>query len=113
MCSIRYQPKNKFPSAEVFFKTVIANVKIVIMLGVILLGIGISFLPSFIKDVRFDEFLDDDNSAILHKNKVKEIFGLNGPMVVVLVNDSEQGVFNPRTLALVDRSAHQSSRDEI
>ncbi|NRB38689.1 MAG: MMPL family transporter, partial [Pseudomonadales bacterium] len=62
----------------------------------------LSALPNLHKDTRADAFLAADNPALVYKNKVKAQFGLSDPIVVAVVNEGENGVFNPETLILVD-----------
>lgn len=59
-------------------------------------------LPNLSKDTRADAFLADDNPALMYRDKVKAQFGLSDPIVVAVVNESDNGVFNPKSLQLVD-----------
>lgn len=73
-----------------------------IVLGMaIIIGFAV-FIPTLVKDTRSDAFLPDDEPALLYREKVKKTFGLTDPMVIAVVNEGPQGVFNPHTLALVD-----------
>lgn len=74
------------------------------VLGVSLLVIAASaaYLPRLAKDASAEAFIDPDDPAVLYRNKVKQIFGLADPIVVLVVNDSPTGVFNPQTLHLID-----------
>ena len=59
------------------------------------------FLTQLKKDTRAEAFLPPAHEAIAYREKVKEIFGLRDPVIVAIMNEGPQGVFNPRTLALV------------
>ncbi len=85
-----------------FFNQVVRHPKKILLLGIILLAAWASQLALLHKDTRADAFLAEDNPALVYKNRVKEQFGLADPMVIAVVSDSDQGIFNPNTLALVD-----------
>jgi len=72
-----------------------------ISLGFILIASFAGFIPGLVKDTRSDAFLPPDEPALIYRNKVKEIFGLTDPIVIAVVNEQAQGVFNPHTLNLV------------
>ncbi len=86
-----------------FFSRVVEYPKMIMLLGLVLLVAWLSQLPQLYKDTRADAFLSEDNPALVYKNKVKEQFGLSDPMVIAVVNRSETGVFNPKTLALIEQ----------
>jgi len=88
-------------TARRFFWLIVNHSKLVVIAMMILMASVLYFLPSLTKDTRSDAFLAEDNPALLYKNKVKEMFGLSDPMVIAIVNDSEQGIYNADTLALV------------
>ena len=62
------------------------------------------------KDTRADAFLADDNPALVYKEKVKQQFGLSDPVVVAVSNESENGVFNPETLKLIQMLSDKIAR---
>ncbi len=76
--------------------------KTVIAAGLAIIVACAVFVPTLVKDTRSDAFLPDDEPALIVRDKVKAIFGLTDPMVVAVVNEGPQGVFNPHTLKLVD-----------
>ena len=88
-------------SARRFFWLIVNHSKLVVVTMMILMASVLFFLPSLTKDTRSDAFLAEDNPALLYKNKVKEMFGLSDPMVIAIVNESDQGIYNADTLALV------------
>ncbi|MBV1911744.1 MAG: outer membrane lipoprotein-sorting protein [Kangiellaceae bacterium] len=66
-------------------------------------------LPKLYKDTRADAFLAEDNPALVYKDRVKEQFGLSDPIVVAIINESNNGVFNPASLQLVDELTEKMS----
>ena len=80
----------------------------------LLFMVGMLFaLPNLYKDTRADAFLAEDNPALVYRNKVKEQFGLSDPIVIAVVNKSDEGVFNPKTLQLVNWITEQIIELEI
>jgi len=71
-------------------------------MSVLLMVAVFTALPNLYKDTRADAFLADDNPALVYRDKVKEQFGLSDPIVIAVVNDTAEGVFNPNSLALVN-----------
>lgn len=58
-------------------------------------------LPRLYKDTRADAFVPPDHPARVMNREFRKLFGRGDPMVIAVVNDGPQGVFNPRSLALV------------
>jgi len=76
--------------------------KLNVLFSLLLMFILLSALPKLYKDTRADAFLAEDNPALMYRNKVKEQFGLSDPIVVAVINESSDGVFNPGSLNLVN-----------
>ena len=91
----------KVTRAERFFEYVTQWPKTILLISLAIIIFCASFIPTLQKDTRSDAFMPPDHSAIVYREKVKEIFGLNDPMVIAIVNEGEQGVFNPKSLELV------------
>jgi hypothetical protein len=70
-----------------------------IVLGLTLIVACAAFVPTLTKDTRSEAFLLVDEPALVYREKVKAIFGLTDPMVVAVINDGPQGIFNPHTLS--------------
>jgi len=85
-----------------FANLVIKYSKTSITLSLILMISLLTSLPNLYKDTRADAFLAKDNPALLYKDKVKAQFGLSDPIVVAVINQSKEGVFNPKSLSLVE-----------
>lgn len=91
------------PSAVTkFARFIVKYPKLNVSISLILMLVLFAALPQLYKDTRADAFLADDNPALLYKEKVKSLFGLNDPIVIAVINDSETGVFNPGSLQLVE-----------
>ncbi len=96
--------------AEGFFRTVTAFPKTVVVLSLMMiLGVA-AFLPLLQKDTTPDAFIAADNPAVVYRDKVKKIFGLDDPFVVAVIDRGELGVYNPATLALVRELSDQLGR---
>ncbi|MCU7857670.1 MAG: Patched family protein, partial [Candidatus Thiodiazotropha sp. (ex Lucinoma borealis)] len=104
------KPNAKQTLAWLIFRGVTAWPKTLIVLGLLLIISCASFIPGLVKDTRSDAFLPDDEPALIYRDKVKAIFGLTDPMVVAVVNEGPQGIFNPDTLKLVDWLTQEISR---
>jgi predicted RND superfamily exporter protein len=88
-------------TAERFFIAVIAYPRLIIAIGIILILAMAAFMPTIVKDTSADAFISNDNPAMVYREHVKNIFGLEDPFVVAVVNRSEKGIFNPDSLELV------------
>jgi len=86
---------------EDFFSFIVNRPKTVVILCLLIMGFTLSFLPQLVKDTRSDAFLAPDNPALVYRDKVKEQFGLSDPLIIAVVNEGQQGIFNPTTLELV------------
>ncbi len=84
-----------------FFTAITSKPKTIITLGLIIIIGTAAFIPKLTIDSRAESFLPDDDQALLYRDQVEEIFGLKDPMVIAIINKSEQGVFNPQTLQLI------------
>lgn len=58
-------------------------------------------LTKLVRDTSLDAFIYANHPALQNRDKVKETFGLKDPIVVAIVDESDQGIFNPETLRLV------------
>lgn len=85
----------------------------IIVVALLLLGLAASQMRFLEKDTRSDAFLAADNPALVYKNKVKELFGLADPLVIAIVNESPEGIFNPTSLQLVDWLSRALEANEL
>lgn len=88
--------------ASRFFHVVTACPKTTIIVGLILILSSAIFIPTLQKDTRSDAFIPPDHPALIYRDQVKDIFGLQDPMVIAVVNEGKTGIFNPQSLVLVD-----------
>lgn len=88
--------------AEQLFTRITSWPKTVIVLGIVLILMTAQQIPTLVKDTRSDAFMPADHPALVYRDKVKETFGLNDPMVIAVVNEGGHGIFNPQSLALVE-----------
>lgn len=82
-----------------FFRWIVDNplkVTFVSLLIIVAFAVG---MKNIVKDTTADAFMKKDHPAIVNKNRLIELFGLDDPMVVIVEN--EKGVFNPKTLHIV------------
>ncbi len=86
---------------ERFFNAVTAYPKTVLLLCFLGITAAGAFLPSLVKDTTPDAFIAADNPAVIYRDKVKKIFGLDDPFVVAVVDRGETGIYNAATLGLV------------
>lgn len=80
---------------------------LVLILGFVLMGAFASGMGKIYKDTRADAFLDEDNPALVFKNKVRETFGLSDPLVIAIKDNSASGVYNQPTLELIANLTEQ------
>ena len=84
-----------------FFWKVTAFPKAILAFTLLAIVVTAAFLPRLTKDTRSDAFMPPDHPALVYRDKVKEIFGLQDPMVVAVMNEGPTGIFNPHSLKLV------------
>ena len=87
--------------AEKVFRIITAKPWFIIIICIGLLAATAISLPKLTRDTTADAFIDPDEPALLYRNRVEQIFGLEDPMVIAVVDRNDQGVFNPDTLALI------------
>lgn len=80
-----------------------AHPKLLLTIGILFIAACLAFIPTLQTDPRAEAFLPKNHNALRYREKVEDIFGLTDPMVIAVVDSSENGVFNPQTLALVQR----------
>jgi predicted RND superfamily exporter protein len=92
-------------TAQFFFRWVVDHPKRIIAAGFLLIIVMAGFLPQLTKDTRADAFLAADNPALVYREKVKQLFGLNDPMAIAVV--AKDSIFTPQglnTIALITES---------
>ncbi|MFT5593334.1 MAG: putative RND superfamily exporter protein [Oceanicoccus sp.] len=80
-----------------FFSRLLNKPILLVVLPVIFFITAASFIPKIIKDTRGDAFLSPENPALLYRERVREQFGLNDPVVVAIKAD----IYTPAVLQLL------------
>ena len=71
-------------------------------------------IPGLRIDTDIRSMMPDDHPVFLYNTWVEDYFGVEDPALVLIVNDGPEGVFTPRTLALVDYvSGQMAALDSI
>lgn len=86
-----------------FFTLVTTWPKTVIVLALIVTSSAGVFIPLLTRNTSIDAFIPPTSPALIYRDKIKEIFGLDDPMVVAVINKGENGVFNPQSLDLIKK----------
>ncbi len=85
-----------------YFHLIVSLRWLVLLLGAILVGAAMTAIPSLSKDTSAGAFIHPENPALLYREQVEQLFGLRDPIVVAVVNEGDNGIFNPASLQLVD-----------
>ena len=101
---------NPSSKADKFFKFVTGWPKTFLALSLISIIALAGFVPQIYKDTSSDAFIADDDPVVVYRDQVRDIFGLEDPIVVAVINDGADGIFNPESLALVDRLTQAISK---
>jgi len=87
--------------SEIYFRFITKFPRVVVALGILfIIGTG-AFIPSLVKDTTIDAFIDPDNAAIQYRDRVKELFGLKDPIIIVIAGEGENAIYAPAPLELV------------
>lgn len=93
--------RNETDRLERYFHLILNFRWLVLLLGIgLIVGAAVS-LPKLTKDTSAGAFIDPENPALRYREQVEELFGLRDPIVVALVNEGQDGIFNPASLRLV------------
>lgn len=102
-------PANVFETkAAKFYTNLLKRPKTIILLFVATVAICFLFLPKIKIDNRVESYINEDNEALITRNKVKQMFGLTDPFVIAVEN--EKGVFNPSSLNLIATLSEESQK---
>ncbi len=90
-----------------FFNFIIRWRWLVIILTLIsFLAFG-SSLSKLYKDTSADAFIEKTDPALIERDKVKDLFNIADPILITIVNKSNEGIYNKDSLALVDWVSQQ------
>lgn len=95
--------------AERFFWRVTAYPKMTLVLFCLAVTAAAVSLPRLTRDASVEAFIDPDDPAVIYRDRVKNLFGLADPIVILIVNNGPTGVFNPKSLELVQWITEQVS----
>lgn len=87
--------------AESIFNGIIRWRWLVIAATAILFGALAANAPKLQKDTSADAFIDPLSPALVNRDRIEDIFNINDPIVVAVVNDGPEGIFNVDSLQLV------------
>jgi len=82
-----------------FFRWVTNNPIKIAISAVLVTVFFVTGVLKIVKDTSADAFIDDNHPALVNKEKLSKIFGLEDPMVVVIEN--KNGVYTPETIELL------------
>lgn len=88
---------------KTLFEWTTAYPKSVLLVLLLLTGLLGSRLGTIRMETDSDAMMPEGHPAILYNDQVEDVFGIRDAMIVGIVNEGEEGVFNPGTLALVKR----------
>ena len=78
-----------------------------IVAGFVAVLAAVIWLPQLRRDPSAEAFIAPDDPALVCRTQVKQTFGLSDPIVVVIIDEGSDGIFNPHTLGLVWRLTDQ------
>lgn len=93
--------RNETDRLEQYFHFIVSFRWLVLLLGIGLIVSAAVSLPKLTKDTSAGAFIDPENPALRYREQVQELFGLRDPIVVAVVNEGQEGIFNPTSLRLV------------
>ena len=82
-----------------FFERVVTHPLRVTFIGLLLIVLFAIGVTKIVKDTTADAFIPKGHSALVNKDKLIELFGLDDPMIIVI--EDKNGIFNPKTLSIV------------
>ena len=86
--------------AHRFFYGVTRFPRTAIAAGALIVLIAASFFPRLTTDTSAEAFIPNDHQSVIHRDLVRELFGLSDPVVIAVI-DEDGDVFDPESLALV------------
>lgn len=84
------------------FRTITARPRLVVAVSALAVLACAAGLPRIHQDSRVEAFIPSDHEAMTLRRTIETRFGMSDPMAILVVSDGPRGVFDPRTLALVE-----------
>jgi predicted RND superfamily exporter protein len=101
--------KNVFETkAARFYSKLINWPKTIILLFIAVVATCFMALPKTKIDTRVESYINEDNEALITRNKVREMFGLTDPFVIAVEN--EKGIFNPASLNIIAALSEEAQK---
>ncbi len=85
-----------------FFKELIRYRWLSLILALLVISGFASQLGELSKNTQADAFIDANEPALVYRRAVEDIFNLKDPLVIAIQNEGPQGIFNPKSLELVN-----------
>lgn len=95
-----------------FFGWVADHPRRIIAIALVCVIVPGLFLPRLRIDSSPEAFLSADDPAVVYREAVRDVFGLSDPVVILIVRQGPEGVFNPDTLGRLKRLTEQVMRVE-
>ncbi|GAA0347606.1 hypothetical protein GCM10009092_09980 [Bowmanella denitrificans] len=89
-----------------FLTVAIQHPKRCLLLGLLFILICAAGLHKLVKNTSVDAFIPADHPSILSRDKVRQVFGLQDPLVVS-ISSADGSIFNPQSLNLLLNLHHQ------
>ena len=96
--------------SERFYFNALDRPKTLIFAGFLLFLLSVISIPKLTKDTSINAFLSDSDKVRVERDAIKEAFGLDDPMVIIVTN--KEGIFNPQSLNLVTWLTDEASKVE-
>ncbi|WP_051264035.1 outer membrane lipoprotein-sorting protein [Teredinibacter turnerae] len=88
-----------------YFNFILRHPRIIIGASFLTIACLALLIPGIYKDTSADAFISETNPALVYRNKVKEIFGLEDPFIIAV--SAKNSVFNASSLQLIDQITNQ------
>jgi predicted RND superfamily exporter protein len=85
-----------------FFSAVTEKPLPFLIVGMIVTVVSSAFLFGLKLDTSMEAFIQEDHPAVQRRDIVENTFGLSDPVVLAVVNNGKNGIFNPETLSLIN-----------
>lgn len=104
--------ENNNKSMYPFFLRVIQLRWVVLLVTLAILGFFATQLGSLQKNTQTEAFINQDAPSLVYREKVEEIFDLKDPIIVAIVNETDEGIYNKDSLNLVKWFSHELKQVE-
>lgn len=84
------------------FNWVLSHPKIVLLVLLLATGAAVNQMRQIHIETDMEAMLPHDSDAFINKQVLEERFGTTDMVIIGMLNDGKDGIYNPRSLALVD-----------